>query len=274
MIKRSIPFGYMMVRGEIVINEPEAADVRRAFALYLQGASLRDIAGMMTVPYNEGAGWDKHKVKRILDNPKYIGAGGYQPLVEESDFLAAGRLKANKNTGTPLPCPQDIQALKAASFCYDCGGRFVRKAERTVRWKCANSECDNKTLLSDEGIKSSVIMLLNNIIKDPGVLQVKKSPNREPLAVIKLQNEINREMSRAKPDAGIAKSLLLSLAAEKYAGCADTHSILALRAVFEGHKPADYFECELFDVAASKVLVAGNGNISIRLKTGQTLPTD
>ena len=273
MIKRNIPFGYRMVNGDIVVNEPEAANVRQVFALYLQGASLRDISGAMTVPYNDGVGWDKHKVKRILDNPKYIGSDGYHPLIDEADFTAASKLKAGKNTSTPLPCPRDMQTLKSAAACGVCGWRFVRRIDRRIsRWQCANPDCENRALLRDDSVKTSVIALLNEIINDPSLVRTGQPLRKESLAVIKLQNEVNREMSKPKPDAGHVQRLLLSLAAEKYASRCDTHFTLALRAIFESHKPADHLDCRLFDATVDKVLIAENGKISLRLKNGQILP--
>ena len=273
MIKRNITFGYKMTGGEIVVNEPEAAAVRQVFSLYLHGISLREIAGVMTVPYNEGTEWDKHKVKRIIDNPKYIGADGYQPLIDETDYTAANRLKTGKNTSTPLPCPEDIQVLRAAAYCRDCGGRFIRKINHSKgRWSCLNQNCDNKTALRDDGIKNAVSGLLNDIIQNPGILQTGQSPRPASLAANRLQNEVNREMSKAKPDTGHTQNLLLSLAAEKYAACVDTHTTFTLCAIFQNHEPANQFDRGLFDDTVQKVMVAGDGIITLRLKNGWTLP--
>jgi len=119
-------------------------------------------------------------------------------------------------------------------------------------------------------LQNAVTAILNSIIQKPSVLQASKPDQHEPLAIIKLQNEVNREMSKATPGSDTQK-LLLALAAEKYAGCADTYSTLALRAIFEKHRPAVKFDCGLFDATVDKVLV-GSGHVSLRLTNGQTLP--
>jgi len=273
MIKRNIPFGYKMTSGEIIINEPEAAEVRKVFRLYLSGASLRDIAGDMTVPYNAGVSWDKHKVKRVLDNQKYTGKSGYPALVDEHDFLVAGSLKSDKNVGTPIPRPPEIQLLKTAAACHDCGGRLIRKVSRcrSARWRCLNQCCGNKLVLADDELENIVCAILNDIIRNQAMLESSRPHYQDSLAVIKLQNEINREMSKSKPDAGTQK-LLFSLAAEKYAVCRDIHSTLTLRTIFKKHKPAAQFDCGLFDAAVDKVLVSKNADIKLRLKNGQLLP--
>ena len=46
---RNIPFGYVLVNGEIALHRQEASAVKRIFALYLQGASLKTIADMIEI---------------------------------------------------------------------------------------------------------------------------------------------------------------------------------------------------------------------------------
>jgi len=263
----------MMVGGEIIANEPEAAAVRKVFCLYLSGVSLQDISGAMIVPYNDSVNWDKHKVKRILDNSKYIGMDGYPKLIDERDFLAAGRLKPGKCVSSPLPCSQEIQLLKAVAVCSECGKRFIRKPNRhgNARWRCLNQHCSSKISLLDDDLKHIVNALLNDIIRNSALLKASQPNHQEPIAVIKLQNEVNQEMSKARPGADTQK-LLLSLSAEKYTACNDTHSTLAIREIFEKHEPADQFNCGLFVAAVGKVLVSRDAHITLRLKNGQVLP--
>lgn len=51
---RSIPFGYCMVNGKYALNAPEAEAVRKIFADYIGGKSLKTIAAEMQIPYNTG----------------------------------------------------------------------------------------------------------------------------------------------------------------------------------------------------------------------------
>ncbi len=274
MVKRNIPFGYAMVKGEIVICEPEAEAVRQIFSMYLHEDSLREIAGAITVPYNEGTTWDKHKVKRILDNPRYTGAGGYPKLIDKADHVAAKRLKAGKNSRTPLPCPEDIQALKAAAFCHNCGGRFLRHPNYhgKVCWRCANSSCGNGNSMSDNEMKNAIASVLQHIIDNPGLLHTGPQLRPTPLAVTRLQNEINREMSKTQPDTNSTQKMLLSLAAEKYASCCDIQAALAFRALFENHEPASQFDRGLFVATVDKVFISDTGAVYLRLKNGQMIP--
>ncbi len=104
---RSIPFGYCMVNGKYALNAPEAEAVRKIFADYIGGKSLKTIAAEMQIPYNTGkAVWNKNMVCRVLENQKYIGENGYPQIITAEDFEQAARIKAERNTYRKI-APQD-----------------------------------------------------------------------------------------------------------------------------------------------------------------------
>ena len=110
---RSIPFGYCMVNGKYALNAPEAEAVRKIFADYIGGKSLKTIAAEMTLPYIIGkSGWNKNMVCRVLENQKYIGESGYPQIITSEDFRMAALIKAERNTyrkPTPLDEPRQIE---------------------------------------------------------------------------------------------------------------------------------------------------------------------
>ena len=79
MRNRSIPFGYQYQNGVLAVHPQESQTVQAVFAAYLGGEPLSKIAAYLTaklVEYLPGCWhWDKARVKRILDNTKYIGNG-------------------------------------------------------------------------------------------------------------------------------------------------------------------------------------------------------
>ena len=96
---RSIPFGYCMVNGKYALNAPEADAVRRIFADYIGGKSLKTIAAEMQIPYNtDKAVWNKNMVCRVLENKKYIGENGYPQIITAEDFEQAAYIKVERNT--------------------------------------------------------------------------------------------------------------------------------------------------------------------------------
>lgn len=96
---RSIPFGYCMVNGKYALNAPEAEAVRKIFADYIGGKSLKTIAAEMQIPYNMGkAVWNKNMVCRVIENTKYIGEDGFPKIISDEDFIRAAEIKAERNT--------------------------------------------------------------------------------------------------------------------------------------------------------------------------------
>ena len=96
---RNIPFGYRMVNGKYTLNAPEAEAVRKIFAHYIGGKSLKTIAAEMQIPYNmSNAVWNKNMVCRVLENEKYIGENGYPQIIAAEDFEQAARIKVERNT--------------------------------------------------------------------------------------------------------------------------------------------------------------------------------
>ena len=104
--QRKTPFGYLIRDGLIQPHPQEADAVRYIFGQYQAGASLLAIAENMTrqgIRYHQHTPtWNKHMVKRILENAKYVGAGGYPRLAPDEDFTAAQRLRTARSTYAPL----------------------------------------------------------------------------------------------------------------------------------------------------------------------------
>jgi len=78
------PFGYDIVDGTLVVNEAEAAVVRRICIWKRRGKSLSWIAERLRVervPTKRGGRWSKRQAFRIVHNPLYRGALHWQDVV-------------------------------------------------------------------------------------------------------------------------------------------------------------------------------------------------
>ena len=103
MTKRKILYGYQIRGGALEIIPEEQRVVQMLFALYSAGASYQDISDALNrqgVPYSsEIPLWNKHKIKRILENARYTGKDGYPVMIV---WVDAGRIAArcisNANT--------------------------------------------------------------------------------------------------------------------------------------------------------------------------------
>lgn len=105
--QRKTPFGYMVRDGETVPCPTEADAVQDIFTRYLAGATYNEIAERMSrgnTPYHQHTSqWNKHMIKRILENGKYLGTGGYPRLISDDEFLAVQLQKKTGLTSPPAP---------------------------------------------------------------------------------------------------------------------------------------------------------------------------
>ena len=149
---RSIPFGYCMVNGKYALNAPEAETVRKIFAEYIGGKSLKTIVAEMQIPYNMGkAVWNKNMVCRVLENKKYIGENGYPQIVTAEDFEQASRIKMERNTYRK-PAPQsEIRQPEIIITNYETSDEIQRMTNEISRQ--LDSENPNK-----EKVEALIIM--------------------------------------------------------------------------------------------------------------------
>ena len=104
MINRKILYGYQIRDGALVIVPEEQQTIRMAFTLYIAGTSYQAIADALNhqnIPYcPEAPLWDKHKVKRLLENPRYTGKDGFPAAVDADTFQAARKKCGRKERPT------------------------------------------------------------------------------------------------------------------------------------------------------------------------------
>lgn len=90
MKNRKMLYGYVVEQGELRVQLEEAVVVRRVMTLYAEGLSYQKIADILNEDgilfSREVPAWNKHKVKRLLENPRYTGTNGYPPIIEQAVF--------------------------------------------------------------------------------------------------------------------------------------------------------------------------------------------
>lgn len=139
MKQRIVPLGYALSGGNITINEAEADTVREIAEQYLSGKSLKAIAEMLTakhIEYMSGkTDWNRSRIKRIVEDKRYIGDGGYMPILTEQEYAAMQSIKAEKNTQKDVNHTEGIFTLNAPVVCYNCGGRMHRRYDKRRKAK-------------------------------------------------------------------------------------------------------------------------------------------
>ena len=219
MTNRKQLYGYCIRNGERTIVPEEAGTVSRVFTLYTQGLSYQAIADTLNeehIPYSlEVPLWDRHKIKRMLENPRYMGQNGYPPILDGALFRQVQDCIRAKTAGhTPR---QDRPALRLKAYlrCAHCGGALHRLAGKnrradTLYLKCGG--CGAVVTISDSGLLSE--MARQVAWHDAPVLE----PYRPSGEVLRLTNAINRELERpSEPEEAVP--LILRCAAARYDCC-------------------------------------------------------
>ncbi len=192
----------MIQNGETIICPKEADAVRSIFHRYLAGVSYARIAEEMsrgTIPYHQHTSqWNKHMIKRILENGKYLGTGIYPWLVSVEDFLAV-QLQREDKTGY-VPCPASLHPIREKAVCAVCGGRIARdtKTHGRSRWVCADPDCGAIVHMSDDAVQKRVSERLRQLAEAPALLTPSPAPMTDSSTdALRIRNEFNLCFNRA-----------------------------------------------------------------------------
>ncbi|MCL2299908.1 MAG: recombinase family protein [Firmicutes bacterium] len=183
------PYGYTIIQGITEIHPDEAPMVRRIFADYLAGASLQRIAAELTarkVEYLPGkSDWNKNRVKRILEDARYIGSAGLPVIVDEATYNRAGAAKGERNNQPAQQAPRMILPV----ICAACGAKMQRRHEPRCkcpeRWYCP--ACGETAGLQEGEMEGALTDILNRLITQPDLVADGPAEEQEqPLILIPL----------------------------------------------------------------------------------------
>ena len=258
MTNRKILYGYQIQRGELAIVPQEAETVQRITTLYLAGASYQKIGASLNadgIPFSsEATLWNKHKVKGLLENPRYTGADGYPPILDRDTFRAVQEKIKEKTEGCVKREKRPALALKEYLQC-ECGGPLCRTAGKnrrtdTLYLKCES--CGKRFILPDSLLLSEVSRQMAEHDAPP---ETPYAPSGE---VVRLTNAINRGLERSDRPEDIV-SLILQGASARYDCCPD---VIEYESVC---RPAEV-NLKRFGQAVSHITITGNQDITVHFK--------
>lgn len=277
--QRKTPFGYMVHDGETVPCPAEADAVQDIFTRYLSGASYSRIAEEMSrgsTPYHQHTRqWNKHMVKRILENGKYLGTGVYPRLVSDQDFLAVQLQREDKTDYTP--CLVSLAPVKEKAICAVCGKKVRRdtKANGRPRWVCANADCGAVVYIDDGTLHKQVNKALLRLADAPDLLTPPPTPETPPSAdALRIQNELNLCFNRSDINPDYMKTLIFAAAAEQYAvlpDCTPVHDMEVLQERLETSPASDDDLGEILEKVVKAVHIGGPDYIQLELTNGQMI---
>lgn len=106
-----IPYGYRIENGKAVVNEDQAAQIRKLYEGYLNGMALMEAAKAARLKLYHGS------AKRIMQNRHYLGDDYYPAIIDQNTYdmalaelqkraKALGRVYVGKEIETEPPAMQ------------------------------------------------------------------------------------------------------------------------------------------------------------------------
>ncbi|WP_243117479.1 recombinase family protein [Muricomes intestini] len=253
--------------------------VRQVFEDYQDGMSYLRIAERLTaksVPYMENrTDWNKHRVKRMLENSRYCGDDDFPLIIPADTFDAVAALIGQKSQVEPLS--EELDSIRSKAICGACGAKYKRdgRSKNYEAWCCSAEGRITPKRITDQALLESVTEILNVIISNPSLLEL-PSPHREnySLDVARTENQINREIEKSEVDSDYIKLLIFGCAAAKYGACADTEPVYLTRrllVIFEQQQPLDAFSVRLFEDTVKQVVIDVDGSLWLRMINGKLI---
>ena len=277
---RYIPYGYTMRNGKLVIEKTEAEVIRRIFTAYIDGASLKEIAEMLTnekVPYTEKkTDWFKGRIGRILENVKYCGDSEYDQIIDDEVFEEAITAKAARQTAVPGDLDCEINAVKNRVRCLECGSLMTRKVDKRclirAEWSCTNPNCGCRLRVDDASLLERVMLLISRVKANERLLDQPPKGQSENASIRKHENELEQELNRKHPDEDIILEHIMNLATEEYETTTAEKELLCerIKKTIRRIEIKEGFDKETFDLIVRTILL-GKDQIKIITKTDTTI---
>ena len=247
------------------------------FTDYVNGLSLLKIANLLTqkgVEYLPNqVNWNKGKIKRIIEDKRYLGDDKYPKIIETDIFTQANRTKVKRDTTKNITRNKYIYKLNMPVVCSKCGGQMRRthhpKLTVTERWIC--TECGQSTGIFDEELISKITDNLNYLIHNPTLIK-SNSESDKSVDTIRTGNEINRMLEITNVDKNILQQKIFELAALKYADL-DSGSYISeqIKSEFENAESLKQISLPLLMKTTQAIQLNTNAQISLVLKNNQII---
>lgn len=259
MSNRKILYGYQIQRGELATVPQEAAVVERIVTLYMDGLSYQKISDILNgkgIPFSEGAPlWNKHKVKRLLENPRYTGRDGYPAIINQETFDTIQSMIRGKTAKRTKIEKRPAQRLKEYLRCESCHGRLLGMGGKNQRRDTLYLRCEHcgmQVTIPDSDLLAEVA---RQMVEHNAPPQESYVPSSE---VVRLTNAINRGLEHPeKPEDVVA--LILRGVSARY-GCCSTPTEYET-----SHRLAEV-DLRHFGRAVSHIVIAEDNSVTIQFQ--------
>lgn len=276
MKKRNIPFGYQWENGVITAHPAESKIVAGIFASYIAGRSLLQIAEDLnknSIEYLPGVvGWNKARLKRMIEDTRYIGTESFPAIVEQTVFDKTQAIKFDRNTQKDIDRTTEIRTLPVPVCCATCGVPMRRlhdsRTSHQEKWVCQS--CGTAIKIIDTDLLSAITDRLNELIADPEQIHYTPAVSEPPLELLRLKNEIGRMLDGTIIDKELLKNKIFEYASRQYAELdADGRITMEIRATLLDTGPLSSYSAELTKAIVTDITLHADKSVTLTLKNGQ-----
>lgn len=282
MKNRRFPYGYEMRNGVIVLHTKEANIVKQIFSQYLNGENLKNIAERLTenqIEFLPGEyGWNKSRIKRMIEDKRYIGNDTYPTIIGENIFQQTNTEKNSRRTNISPIVTAEKKLLTHKVICTNCGRKLFHNTDSRLRnsekWFCKNEDCKFSVYMTVAELEYEITEILNLLISNPQFTEYEETDiSAEPsLEIYRMENEIERQLESIDFDKTEIQNMILQCAAKKYDAYKGVQHITdRLKADFEKLSPLSTFNKELFDRTVSAVVIDEDEKVSLKLKNNKII---
>ena len=278
MKKRNISFGYQFENGKIIRHPAESRIVSNIFEDYLQGGSLLQIAKKLNgcgAEYMPGVtGWNKARLKRIVEDVRYLGDETYPPIIDTDTFGKAQKIKAERNTQKDIDRSADIYSLNIPVCCEQCGQLMRRMHDSRTsfgeKWICQG--CGAIIKIGDEKLLTAVTECLNMAIADTRLIDIPVKQKEPSAGLRRLENEIGRMLDSTEIEKDTLKNKIFECASLRYSEMDITESVTEmLKAAFKKSGPLSQYSQEFTERTVTAILLNGDESVCLTLKNGRKI---
>ncbi len=264
MANRTLPFGYRMRSGNIVVVEDEAEIVRMIFASYEEGSSYEKLASGLNsrdIPFSPGRTWNKNAVARLLKDIRYLGDDTYPPIVTTEEF------KDRKTNACGRREHPEIKDIRILARCAACGGP-VRRERKNV-WRCSHCMAE-AAHITDKRLMDSTSGLLNALCESPDIVKFTPGSNTEDQRVDDLRDSFAQELDKPDFRESTARSQAIALTAAQFDALgSEDYETMRIQRLLSRAGPGGGLDTVLLRQITSAILLRSNGAAGLKLKNGQ-----
>ena len=264
MANRTLPFGYRMRSGNIVVVEDEAEIVRMIFASYAEGSSYEKLASGLNsrdIPFSPGRPWNKNAVARLLQDIRYLGNDTYPPIVMPEEF---GNRKADACGRREHPEIKDIRILARCAVCGD-----AMRRERKNVWLCPRCMAE-AAHITDKCLMDSTAGLLSALREFPDIVRFTPAGDAEDQHIADLRDSFAQELDKPDFCESTARSQAIALTAAQFDALgSEDYETMRIQRLLSQAEPRDSLNTVLLRQITSAILLRSNGAVGLKLKNGQ-----